>query len=465
MAEKQSQTLARQLAEKRTRLQVLIPKLSAKSATAEEITEFEGITGEIKSLSDDHTKQIGLELLETQNEAALKELQEKPVDQMIFTGADGKQYTAGFAPAGQSVVGRETAESKDLSVVYEEGALGLSQKQMEAISTKDYKMAFRKYLRSKRESDMSSAEMKTLSEGTDTAGGFLVPDDIQSRVIQRAPTPTRVAGFVSRLQTSRDRVVFPKVNYSADDIYTTGIRIKWTGEVPSSATTHRVTDPLFAQVGIPIHTAMLSMPVTNDMVEDSAFPIVQWSADKFRETIDLLYDNMVLNGSGQGQPAGILLNPGGADQPAVVVSGDANLLKADGLINLAYSLPEQYDENARFVFNKTNAGNAIALLKDNNLRYLFARGITDDGLAMGRPTMLLGYPFAYSGFMPNVTANGFPIIFGDFRGYFLVERIGFSIQVLREIYAETNQQLLLGRVRLGGQVAEEFRMKIQKVST
>lgn len=466
MALKKSQELAQELATKRQRIQVLLPKVRETTATADELKEFDGISGEITQLNENYVKAVALDALETSNEAALKELKEAPVTEMTFTDpATGEVKTAGMTPAGVSIVGRNIEQpGNQLSVVYEEGALGLDEKTMKHISTKDYKMAFRKYLRSKRDSDLSLAEMKLLQEGTDTAGGFLVPDDIQSRVIQKAPTPTRVAGYVSRLQTSRDRIVFPKVNYAADDIYTSGIRVKWTGEVPSSATTHRVTDPLFAQVGIPIHTAMLSMPLTNDMIEDSAFPIVQWSADKFRETIDLLYDNMILNGSGQGQPAGILLNPGGADQPAVVNSGDANLLKADGLINLTYALPEQYDENARLVFNKTSTGAAIALLKDSNNRYLFARGITDDGLAVGRPTSLLGYPFNYSGFMPNVAANAYPIVFGDFRGYFLVERVGFSIQVLREIYAETNQQLLLGRVRIGGQVAEDWRLKIQKVS-
>lgn len=467
MALKKSEELAQQLAAKRRRIAELIPKVREKSITEAEGTEFKSITDSLAGLNEEYTKAVGLEALETSNAAALKELTELPTSAMTFTDASGAEKSAGFAPAGTTIVGSEAAKGgrADLSIIYEEGALGLSAKQMELISSKDYKGAFRKYLRSKRDSDLSLAEMKLLQEGTDTAGGFLVPDDIQTRVIQKAATPTRVAGFVSRLQTSRDRIVFPKVNYATDDIYTSGIRVKWTGEVPSSATTHRVTDPLFAQVGIPIHTAMLSMPLTNDMIEDSAFPIVQWSADKFRETIDLLYDNMILNGTGQGQPAGILLNPGGTDQPAVVVSGDANLLKADGLINLTYALPEQYDENARLVFNKTNAGAAIALLKDSNNRYLFARGITDDGLATGRPTQLLGYPFSYSGFMPNVAANAFPIIFGDFGGYFLVERVGFSIQVLREIYAETNQQLLLGRVRIGGQVAEDWRLKVQKVST
>jgi HK97 family phage major capsid protein len=62
--------------------------------------------------------------------------------------------------------------------------------------------------------------------------------------------------------------------------------------------------------------------------------------------------------------------------------------------------------------------------------------------------------------MPNTGANNYPIIFGDLRGYYLVNRVGFSVQVLRELYAETNQILLLGRVRFGGGVGEEWRIKV-----
>ena len=256
-----------------------------------------------------------------------------------------------------------------------------------------------------------------------------------------------------------------KINYSTDDIYTTGIRATFTGEVPASNTAHRVTDPQFGRITIPVETAMLSMLITNDMVEDAAFPIVSWAAGKFSETIDLLYDDKVINGSGTGQPAGILLNPGGANQPITVKTGDANLMTADGLANLAFTLPEQYDDNAVFVFNKTSTARAIAELKDGNNRYLWGSGLQDSGLAPSiKDRRLFGYPTILSGFMPNVGPGNFPVIFGDLSGYFMVTRVGFSIQVLRELYAEYNQIELIGRLRFGGQVAEDWKLKVQNVA-
>lgn len=369
---------------------------------------------------------------------------------------------------GASLVGMKSSGSAEITsagtFLDPPGEEGLfDEKTWKTLSDPQYKSAFRSYLR-KGEKGLTGAEIKTLQEGSDSAGGFFVPEDFVQRLIQRKATPTSLQDRVTRLTTSRDAAVLPRVTYSADDLYSTGIRATFTGEIPSSSTAARVTDPTFGQARVPIYTAMLSMPLTNNMVEDAGFPIQSWCEAKFAETIRLLKENMILNGTGIGQPTGILSNPGGAGQPAVIPIG--NPITADGLVKMAWSVPEQYDENLAWVFNKTGAGQQIAELKDASGRYLWGSGLQDSGLmesagaAAGGKRLLQGYPVVFQGFMPSPAANAYPVLFGDLRGYYMVERIGFSVQVLRELYAETNQVMLLGRVRFGGQVCEEFRMRI-----
>jgi HK97 family phage major capsid protein len=345
-------------------------------------------------------------------------------------------------------------------LVNESGEALIDAKTMAIISAPEYKSAFREYLR-KGQNGLKSASIKVLEEGLDTAGGFLVPPDILNRLIAKEPAPRTVQAKVSRLTTGRDQLIIPRVVYTADNIYTSGMRVNWTGEVPAAATTSRVTDPVFGQASIPIFTAMMSLPLTNDMVEDSAYPIMQWITSKFEETIELLYENMILNGSGVSQPEGILTN---ANIVANTVnSGSAAALTADGLVNLAFALPEQYDNNATFVFNKTNTARQIALLKDGDGRYLWGAGLQDSGLSVPnlRGRDLLGYPVALNAFMPNIGANTVPVVFGDLGGYYLVNRVGMSIQVLRELYAETNQVLVLGRIRFGGLAVEDWKILCQ----
>lgn len=443
--------------------------------TADEAAQVAKLEAELATLEADYKSAQTTEALAQKTTNLLSEMGEaanrlpmpggdtKSIEERALARGAGRVHLDGSEAAGYSIVSKQRAFDA-LQVVYEEGQLGMDVKQLAAISSLDYKRTYRSYLR-KGIQKLTHAELKTLQEGADGSGGFLVPEDVLNTIIEKMPTPTRLNGMVTNLNTSRDQLVVARVNYSTDDTYTTGIRSTWTGEIPSSSTVHRVTDPAFGQLRVPVHTNMMSLPITNDMVEDSAFPIVSWAAQKFNETIELLKDNMIINGDGAGKPAGILYSPGTTHQPDVVVSGHASQLTADGLIDLSDSLPEQYDENARFILNKTNAGKAIRKLKDSNNRYLFGMGLQDSGLAAGRPTELCGYPYAFSAFMPNVSANTFPIIFGDLRGYILLNRIGFTIQVLDQLYAESNQLVLLGRVRFGGQVAEPWKLKVQKVST
>jgi len=421
--------------------------------TQENLLKAQDLNAKFKGLADD------IELFRRAESDALaaKEFLSQPIRDVPFeTGVS----VIGMRPAGAA----EFAHEKGAAALFNAGEGLVDERQWRAISEPGYKAAFRSYLR-KGEKGLTGRELKALQEGADASGGFLVPEDFVQRLLQKEPTPTRVQDHVMRMTTGRDAVILPKVNYATDDLYTTGIRATFSGEVPVTAGSIRVTEPAFGQARIPIYTAMLSMPLTNNMVEDASFPLQTWCEDKFAETIRLLKENMILNGSGIGQPTGILNNPGGTGQPSVVAMG--NPITADGVVKMAWSVPEQYDENLAWVFNKTNAGSYLATLKDSNNRYLWGTGIQDSGLMVGaQPAhkVLQGYPVLFQGFMPNLGANNYPIIFGDLRGYYLVDRIGFSIQVLRELYAETNQILLLGRVRFGGQVCEEFRLRVGQQS-
>jgi HK97 family phage major capsid protein len=413
--------------------------------------ELDKLEGEIKTLKE-------AEGFQSQNAARFAETQR------AATGTVGNVDIA-MRPAGEAQVTNNIGNKKGGLHIEQIGEGMMSDKTFKAIRQDEYKQAFFSYLR-KAWSGLSNSEQKVLQEGIDDQGGYFVPFDLMNTIIARKPTPTRVAGNVFSINTTRDALTIPQVVYTTDDIYTTGIRVNWTGEVPASSSTTRVsTEPVFGQVTIPIFTAMMSMPITNDLLEDSEVALMPWLESKFQETIDILYDDMILNGTGIGKPMGILANPDGTGQVASVVTGAASTLTLDGLLDLTEALPEQYDMNAQLIFNKTNTGKAIRKLKDGEGRPIVSNGFADMGYAGGRYNEVNGYPFIWSGLMPNVGASTFPIIFGDLMGYYLVRRVGFSVRVLNELLAETNQQLLLGRIRFGGLNAEPWRMRCQKVST
>lgn len=334
-----------------------------------------------------------------------------------------------------------------------------------AVQAPGYAPAFESYLRNGKAS-LGQKDLKTLSEGTDTAGGFLVPEDYHTELIKKVATAATVRQFARVAQTSRDAAKWPRVVYNTDDEYTSGVRLSWVGETPSSSTVHRVTDPVFGLINIPVHTAMASMPVTNVLLEDAAFDVIGLSSDMLAEAFALGENDAFWNGNGISRPMGILTQVNDSDYygPRYVASGTTATLTADGLLNLAYALPAQYDRNARWFMNKQTEL-AIRKLKDTANNYLWPAWNVGGNFASTEMMPLAGYPVTRDEALPDVSTDAYPIIFGDLRGYIILDRVGFSVQRISEKYAEEDYTVLLGRRRVGGQLTESYRVKAQKVAS
>lgn len=332
------------------------------------------------------------------------------------------------------------------------------------VQNDQYRGAFERYVRHGKTS-LTPAELKALSAGVDSAGGFTIPEDFQVQMLKKMAALAVFRQFARVVTTSRDRVKWPRIPYTTDDKYTSPVRMTWTGEVPASSTVHRVTDPTFGLVDIPVHTAMASMPMYNDLIEDSALDMVGLCTDLLSEAFALGEENVFWNGTGVNQPMGVLGQVDVASVgPTSVITGSASAMTADGLIDLIYALPEQYEIGSRVFWNKATE-KAIRKLKINatDNEYVWPAEERVGGFGVADPT-ILGYPITRAAFLPDVGAGTYPVVFGQLTGYIIVDRVGVSIARLEELYAEQNTTLLLARRRVGGSLAEPWRMRVQKVS-
>jgi len=333
------------------------------------------------------------------------------------------------------------------------------------VNKKEYAPAFESYMR-KGFHDMGPNDRKTLAEGTDSAGGFLVPADYQEELLKKIATAAVVRQYARVQMTSRDRAQYPFVNYNTDDKYTSGARVTWSDENPSS-TSHRVTDPVYGLFTIPINTALASIPISLNLIEDSVFDVEGHSLELFAEAFALGEENAFWQGTGAGQPRGILTSCAGSSGDADFIEtgttqATAQTIIADEIVDMAYALPDQYAMNAKWFMNKATE-KYIRKLTSTGGEYLWPI-INQVGNLGAVPRMLLEYPVARSEFLQDSTgaANTYPIIFGDLKGYLVLDRVGFSVQRLAEKYAEENLVVLLGRKRVGGQVVEPYRMRCYK---
>lgn len=336
-----------------------------------------------------------------------------------------------------------------------------------AVEKKEYRSAFESYLR-RGVNGTGPNDQKTLQSGTDSAGGFLVPDDLQRDVIKKVAAATYMRQLARVVTTSRDTAAWVKVNYGANNLYTSGVRLTWTGEIPVSSATHRVTDPVFAQTTIPVHTAMASMPISNNLIEDAAFDVMGIAGESLSEAFSLGENEAFISGDGTSKPSGLLLGAGGAGLAAVLsgtsasISTAADVHSGKRLLDLYYAVPSQYrrNDNCAWVMNSGTLA-AVDNLVDGSKRPLI-KELTAASLGAAEPALLKNKRIYADEFMPDLAADSFPIVFGDFGGYMIVDRVGFSIQRYFEVYAELNMTLLLARKRVGGALVENYRMRVLK---
>ena len=159
--------------------------------------------------------------------------------------------------------------------------------------------------------------------------------------------------------------------------------------------------------------------------------------DEMRLRIATGAENAYMNGNGTAQPLGIFVaNPNGINTDRDVSTGNTNTtVTFDGLQEAKYALKQQYQRNASWVMHR-DLCKMIAKIKDGEGQYAW-----QGSMVAGQPDRLLGHPVNMSEFAPNTYTSGlYAAVIGDFKnGYWICDANGVNVQVLRELYAPTNQ--------------------------
>jgi HK97 family phage major capsid protein len=297
-----------------------------------------------------------------------------------------------------------------------------------------------------------------MSEVVDSLGGYLVPEDMRLDMIERLPGRTTVRSRADVSSTSSDVMTRVKVT-GGDNRYTSAMRVTWVGDSPAANAADSA--PTFGVEKTPIHIAKITVPVPMALLEDSAYPLSNKLGEWASQSYGLDEDAQFLTGNGIAKPEGVL--PGSTNlntRLSEVINGSTSAVDADKVIDVQYSLAQQYWQDAVWVMNRSTAG-AVRQLKAGDGHYLWR-----DGLEAGQPPTLLGFPVELNEAMPSIASNAYPILFGNFyEGYQIADRIGMSL--LRDEVTEAEQDIVkfLFRRRLGGQVKGEWAFATLKMST
>lgn len=297
------------------------------------------------------------------------------------------------------------------------------------IKAKAYKKSFWNAMREKH---IRPEVLNALQEGTDSEGGYLVPDEFEHTLIEALEEENIFRKLAHVINTaSGDRKI---------PVVATKGTASWVDEEGSITE----SDDSFTQVSIGAYKLGTLIKVSNELLHDSVFDLEKYISKEFARRIGTKEEDSFFNGDGDGKPVGIFHTTGGAQVGVTAASTSA--ITADEIIDLFYSLGAPYRKKAVWVVNDATV-KSIRKLKDGNGNYLWQPALTSD-----TPDTLLGRPVYTSSAVPTIASGKKVIAFGDFNYYWIADRQGRVFKKLSELYATTDQTGFVATQRVDGKL-------------
>lgn len=274
-----------------------------------------------------------------------------------------------------------------------------------------------------------------LQEGVDADGGYLVPDEYDSRLIDVLNDENIVRKFARKITTSGEH----KINIAATKPAAAWIE---EGEALSFG------DATFDQKILDAHKLHVAIKITEELLYDNAFRLENYIITEFGKALANAEEDAFLNGDGSGKPTGIFHPTKGGE----IVGTLTAAIKSDDLLDLVYGLKRPYRKNASFIMNDATLAQ-IRKLKDNNGQYLW-----QPSYQAGEPDKILGYEVHTSAFAPTDA-----ISFGDYSYYNIGDRGTRSFKQLNELFAGNGMIGFVAKERVDGLLVLPEAVKVLKL--
>lgn len=315
--------------------------------------------------------------------------------QIVETGTPGNE--GGEDPAAQ-----RDAEYRDAFGVYLREGIGATTREQRQLLM---------------EGHVTDKAIRALTGGTDSAGGFLVPDEFQNTMTTTLKAFGGLLNEANVITTS------------------TGAKLSWpvaddTGNVGALlADNTQITDldPAWGENQLDAYTfTSRQVRVPWSLLQDEAFGLESWLANALGERVGRALAPYLVSGTGTNQPQGLVTNA----TIGVTAAGVA-AITYDELIELEYSVNPAYRVNAKYVFSDM-AFKVVRKLKDADGRPLWV-----PVPAPGFPAMINGYPYSVEYSMDAPAATKRTVLFGDIKQAFTVRQVkAATLVTMKERYAD-----------------------------
>lgn len=286
-------------------------------------------------------------------------------------------------------------------------------------------------------------DLKALTVSNDPQAGYLAPAEMSTEFVRDLVEFSPIRSVASVRGITGPSVKYPK---------RTGItNAQWEGETEES----EESTVTFGQLEVLPHKLTTFVDISNELLSDSGGTAEAEVRMALAEDFGQKEGAAFVNGTGAGQPEGLMTHPDIEEW----LNGHATNLSADQMITLMYDLPAAYRNNGTWMMNGTTLG-IVRTLKDGDGRMLW-----QPSFQAGQPETILGRPVIEAVDMPDLESGSFPILYGDFSAYRIVDRLAMSI--LSDPYTQARKGVtrMHATRRVGGRVLQAARFRKLKMAT
>ena len=283
------------------------------------------------------------------------------------------------------------------------------------------KGAFEKYLRNGMGS-LNANERSIMGElrgtstqiaGTDSLGGFLVPQDFSNELDMATLFTGEVERLAKKLNTAGGALLdYPTINDTATDAGLT-----------AEAAAVTVQDMTFANAQLSAYNYASQVRVSMQLLQDNAFDLNAFLAEAMGERIARATNAAFTTGTGSSQPQGIIT---GASLGNTAASATA--IVADDILDLIHSIDPSYRNKPTFGLMANDS--VIAAIRALGLGSANDFPIFIPSMEAGQPDKLFGFNLYYNNDMESSIATGNKTLLAADFSKFVVRSAG-GVQMVR----------------------------------
>lgn len=196
----------------------------------------------------------------------------------------------------QAAIDAELSRATSTPLTGKPGAkMGKDEKEKTGRASDEYKYSFWNAMRVK--APMPSV-LNALQEGTDSEGGYLVPDEFERTLVEALEEENVFRTLAHVIRTSSGDRKIPVVASKGS--------ASWVDEEGA----YQESDDAFSQVSIGAYKLGTMIKVSEELLADSVFDLEAYISKEFARRIGSREEESFFNGDGKGKPLGILAATG-----------------------------------------------------------------------------------------------------------------------------------------------------------